>query len=204
MSQPLPVLNLTHGQVAWALSSGQDPDQLTLDQLRYLRQLGVPFTPKEQGTGTGNPLTYDYDHYIETGVALYMVRRSMKPQDIAKVLITFRDDLRAQYREAFTVQSFRAIQAEWVKSHGRMIPMLIEERFLRLHDRYSDKPGSYEMVLPHDSADPKLLADQRLQIGDTVERYPGEDARTLVPISRLVLEFVAWAQEAPAIRAGRP
>jgi hypothetical protein len=37
-------LNLTHGQVAWALARGAPPAALLLDQLRYLRQLGVPFS----------------------------------------------------------------------------------------------------------------------------------------------------------------
>jgi len=36
-------LSLTHGQVAWALARGEPPAALLIDQLRYLRQLGVPF-----------------------------------------------------------------------------------------------------------------------------------------------------------------
>jgi hypothetical protein len=38
-----------------------------------------------------------------------------------------------------------AFAAEWVKSRGAMVP-LIEETFLRLHDRYSERPGSFELV----------------------------------------------------------
>jgi hypothetical protein len=34
------------------------------------------------------------------------------------------------------------------------------------------------------------------------ELYPGEKARTLVPLRRLVLELVAWALEAPETRPG--
>jgi hypothetical protein len=44
-------LSLTHGQVAWALARGQPPSDQLIDQLRYLRQLGVPFSKAELGAG---------------------------------------------------------------------------------------------------------------------------------------------------------
>ena len=42
-----------------------------------------------------------------------------------------------------------------------------------------------------------------MQIGMVTEKYPGEEARTLLPLTRLVLELVAWAREAPEIKPGR-
>ena len=53
----IPRLALTHGQVAWALCAGQPPDQVTIDRLRYLRQLHVPFGADEVGVGRGNRLS---------------------------------------------------------------------------------------------------------------------------------------------------
>jgi hypothetical protein len=34
------------------------------------------------------------------------------------------------------------------------------------------------------------------------ERYPGETARMLLPLTRLVFELVAWALEAPETKPG--
>ena len=76
-----------------------------------------------------------------------------------------------------------------------MVP-LINERFVRLHDRYSERPGSFDLV----PGDP---FDAFRQFATVTERYPGGDLRTLLPITRLVTELVAWAREAPEIKPGR-
>jgi len=68
-------LSLTHGQVAWALARGQPPTALLLDQLRYLRQLGVPFSKSELGGGRGNRIHYGFDHLIELGGAVWSAAR---------------------------------------------------------------------------------------------------------------------------------
>jgi hypothetical protein len=44
--------------VAWALARGQPPSDQLIDQLRYLRQLGVPFSKAELGAGSGNRIRY--------------------------------------------------------------------------------------------------------------------------------------------------
>ena len=72
----------------------------------------------------------------------------------------------------------------------------INQRFVRLHDRFSERLGSFELV-PGDSF------DAFRQFATVTERYPGGDLRTLLPITRLVLELVAWAHEAPEVKPGR-
>jgi hypothetical protein len=42
MATPIPSLNLTHGQILWALARGTRPDRRLIDQVRYLRLLGYP------------------------------------------------------------------------------------------------------------------------------------------------------------------
>jgi hypothetical protein len=34
------------------------------------------------------------------------------------------------------------------------------------------------------------------------ERYPGSDFKTVLPLTRLVIELVVWAREAPEIKPG--
>ena len=188
-------LSLTHGQVAWALARGQQPTAMLTDQLRYLRQLGVPFSRHELGGGRGNRIRYGFDHLIELGVALFGLQRGMTPREVAGILVEHRAELRRCYRDILAALPASAFEAEWVKSRGAVVPIM-NETFLRLHDRYSERPGSCELV-PGGSFD--LLS----QLATVTERYPGDELRTLLPLTRLVIELVAWAREAPEIKPGR-
>jgi hypothetical protein len=196
MPSQLPRFELTHGQVAWALSEGLRPSRRLLDELRYLRQLGVPFETSERGKGRGNPLHYDYDHLLEVGVAQFATRRGLRPREVASFLVENRDALRPIYRQVFCDQPQAAIEEEWVTSRGRMVPFLADELFLRLHDRYSDSSGKID-ILNQDEV------SSILPLGALVERFPGGETRTLLPLTRLALQLVAWARCAPEIRPGR-
>ena len=181
--------------MAWALARGEPPATLLIDQLRYLRQLGVPFSKSELGGGRGNRIRYGFDHLIELGVAVFGLERGMRPREMARILVDHRAELRRCYRDTLAALPESAFGAEWVKSRGAVVPMM-NERFMRLHDRYAERPGSFDLV-PGDA----LAAF--LQIATITERYPGGEARTLLPLTRLVIELVAWAREAPEIKPGR-
>ena len=144
-------LSLTLGQVAWALARGRPPSEQLIDQLRYLRQLGVPFSKAELGAGSGNRIRYGFDQLIELGVAVFGRERGMRPREIAGMLVDHRAEFRRFYRDTLAALPEEAFTAEWVKSRGAMVPF-IKETFLRLHDRYSERPGSFELV-PGDSFD---------------------------------------------------
>jgi len=134
-------LSLTHGQVAWALARGQQPTAVLIDQLRYLRQLGVPFSKHELGGGRGNRIRFGFDQLIELGVALFGLQRGMAPREVAGILIEHRSELRRCYRDILAAQPEAAFEADWVKSRGAQVPIM-NEILLRLHDRYSERPGS--------------------------------------------------------------
>ena len=188
-------LALTHGQVAWALARGEPPSAQLIDQLRYLRQLGVPFSKAELGSGSGHRIRYGFDHLIELGVAIFGLERGVRPREVARILVDHRAELRRCYRDTVAELPESAFEADWVKSRGAVQP-IINERFLRLYDRYSEQPGSFELV-PGDA----LAAF--MQFAMAVERYPGGEIRTALPLIRLVTELVAWAREAPEIKPGR-
>jgi hypothetical protein len=189
MSNLISKLNLSHGQVLWALSRGLPASQLTIDQVRNLRLLGVPFGTDHLGLGRGNRARYRFDHLIELGIALFAIRQGMKRQDVAALLTKNRKRFRELYRQAFENQPEAAINEEWVKSRGRLTPILGDETFLRLHDRYSEAPGTFDILPPN-------------QGFGLSESYPGEKTRMLLPLTRLVLELTAWAAEAPETRPG--
>jgi hypothetical protein len=192
---PLPDLNLSHGQVLWALARGTLPDRVLRDDVRYLRLLGVPFREAELGAGRGNRVRYRFEHLIELGVALFGLRHGMRPREVASLLTRDRKSLRSLYRSAWQKQPPTAVEQPWVKSRGAIVTLLADELFLRMHDRYSSKPGTIETVGP----------DELHELSDFLgmaEKYPGEKARILLPLTRLVLELVAWAQEAPEFKPG--
>src|SRR5262249_802325 len=127
MTTEIPKLSLSHGQVLWALSHGMPASQETADQVRYLRLLGVPFGRDDLGMGSGNRISYRFEHLIELGLALFGLRRGVKPKDIAGMLVKNRAQLRRLYRQAFQEQPEAALKAEWVKSRGRIAPILGDE-----------------------------------------------------------------------------
>jgi len=196
MSQ-IPRLQLTHGQVAWSLCGGQPPDKRTLDALRYLRQLGVPFTKDELGVGRGNRLTYTFDHLVECAVAMYAIRRATKPSQAAQFLVLERNALRKMYREAFHECPEGALDAEWIKSRGHIVPTVSDERFIRVHDRYAETSGKIELMTMDE------VMTFKAGIGDLVERH-SNDIYALVPLKRVMLEAVALSRIAPVTPPGRP
>lgn len=192
----VPELSLSFSQVAWAISLGQEPNKVLPEQLNYLRQLGIPFEKTQIGLGRGNRVTYGFDELIETALAIRGIRFGMKPAEMAKFILDNRKHLRKLYRQALADQPDAALKAEWVKSRGRSGALLADEIFLRLHDKYSSSPGKFEyQQIPNPTEE-----DIRTMM-DPVEMVGGEP-RKLFSLTRLVLETVAWALDAPEYRTG--
>jgi hypothetical protein len=193
----VPHLDLSLGQVAWAINLGRPPAKPMLNQLNYLRQLGIPMAVTGRGAGRGNRVRYGFYDLIEAGLALYAVQHGLKPVDLKKLFIDQREAMREDYRQALKSQPESRLQEPWVKQRGIAGPVFADERWLRLHDRYADKPGTYDFVGLE-----ALQSDSGLQPFDLAETYPGEAPRGLVPLTRLMLRWIAWALEAPEVKTG--
>jgi|SRR6185312_16161283 len=192
----IPRLKLSLGQVAWAICDGRPPDPVTIDRLRYLRQLGVPF--EREGEGSGNRRTYGFDQLIECALAMYAIRVRYKPSEVALVQVAERKALRRRARKIFSGLKEGELTAPWIKSRGAVREVLQDEQYIRLHARFSQTPGTFETV-----SWAELDASPRLQFSDLIERYPDGNTRPLVPLKRVMLPAVAWALEAPETRPGR-
>ena len=180
-------LSLNHGQVAWVTSGGMPPSLQMRSHLHYLRRLGVPFEAWELGKGRGNLMHYGFDHLIELGVALFCLHWGMRPGETATLLVANRAKLRALYRRAWIEQLSSTTDEPCVKSRSPLVPVVCDELFLRIiHDRHSKAPGNFE-VLQIRNFD--LLVSEKHQV----------DA-SILPLTRLVLEFMALAREAPEIK----
>jgi hypothetical protein len=190
----VPKFSLSHGQALWAVSYGSPASQQVTDQVRRLRQLGIPFGTDDLGIGRGSRAKYRFDHLIELGLALFGLRRGLKPTEVASILIKNRSHLRRLFRQILEAQPEEALGAEWIKSQGHGVPIFADEVFVRLHDRYSEQPGKLDVLGPEETNPSGLFG--------LAEHYPGDRARTLVPLTRLILELIAWAKEAPETRPG--
>jgi hypothetical protein len=167
-----------------------------LDQLRYLRQLDVPFAEQRRGKGRGRPIHYSYEEVVEMAVALFALRRGVRPYLVADYLVTNRTTLHRTFRRALEEQPATVLKASWLKSREKHQAVLANKQLLRLHDRMRNASESYELVQPWKA--PKL-ADSCKQ-GDL---FPDGTADTLIPLTRLVLELIYWARQAPDIKPGR-
>ena len=192
----IPPLRLSSGQLLWVLNRGGGPDKRLRNEVRYLRRLGVPHREDKVGQGRGNRLFYAYEDLIELGVAIHAMRHGAKAADAAKFLRGERTMLRKLFVDALADFNEDALKDPWVRSRGKTIPLLAHDITLRLHDRYSAKPGTYELIAPGGTTEFANMLGMREVFAD------GED-RLLVPLTRIAIELLAWALEAPEIRPGR-
>ena len=195
MPHQLPNLELTQGQLLWSIRYGREPTQLVKDQVRYLRTLGIPAAAKEQARGPGSRITYDFFDLIEIGLAVTALDLRFRPQDIAAVLAGNRDEMRKVYSSTWKELPDAALQASWVISQGREVPILADEVYLRFHGRRSEQWGQIDFVGPNEATD-------ELPFFEPIERFAGERPQRLIPLKRLMIQWVSWALEAPPTKPG--
>ena len=203
MHAEIPQLDLTHGQFLWILGQGASPQgpqrRLLLDQLRYLRQLDVPFAEHPRGPGRGRAIRYSYGEAVEMAVALFALRHGVRPHLVADYLVTNRPALRRIFRRALEAQPATALEAACSKKNrGTQQAVLANESFLRLHNRMRNASGSYELVKPWKAPELADLCRQK-----ELELFPEGPAEIHIPLTRLVLEVTYWAEQAPDITRGR-
>ena len=198
MPNAIPHLTLSLGQMAWALNYGIPPSKEMLNQLRYLRLKGIPIA-QEEGQGSGNRLTYDFDALIETGVALFAMERGMKIKEIANYLVENRSRIRKEARRTFRNLPDKWLEEKWLKSQGREFVMRKDEIYLRVHDRHSQAAGTIEMIGMEDITE---SGRNKLMFWDMVERLPDGGKRYLLPFTRLLQMWVYWALQAPPTSPG--
>lgn len=196
MLRHVPELLLTQGQLLWAVNYGREPDIRLRNHVRYLRALDIPPATTRQASGPGKSIAYDFFDLIEGGIAVTGLDLGFRPKDIAALLVKQRGEMRSLYANTWRELPTAAIDQDWVKSRSRIVPILGDEIFIRLHDRRSEKWGQVDVVNPEE-------ASERLPAFEPVERFFDEAPRRLLPLKRLMRQWVGWAMEAPPINPGR-
>lgn len=195
MPKTVPDLSLTQGQVLWALGHGREPDKVLKDQVRYLRLLGIPGAVSQNAAGPGKRIRYDFFDLVELGLGVTALRHRFKPKDISAVLHDDRERMRQAIEMAWHDLPEDALGQPWVRSRGAQVPVALEDFFVRLHERRSEKWGKLDLV----GFDQASLG---LDIFTPIEIFEDGEIRVLIPMKALMLPWVAWALEAPAIRTG--
>lgn len=191
MSPSVPHLALSHGQVLWCLAGGKEPSPPLPHQVRYLRQLGIPFNESEMGRGRGIRLSYGFYHLVELGVAHEGIRRRIQPR-----FLTMLVDERVEYRRVYRDAYLELVKDPAVfERDPRSRPLFENEFLLRLHDRYSDTPGEITVVT-------RPSAGSGATLGDLVESYEGEEDRVVIALKPLIVRLMRLAKIAPVTRPG--
>ena len=191
----VPGFELSYGQLLWSVNYGREPDRILKDQARYLRTLDLPPAAKREASGSGKRITYDFCDLIELGLAVTSLDFGFRPKEIAAGLVGNRTDMRQRYTKVWKEIPEAALLDDWVKSRGRVKPMLGEDYYVRLHDRRSERFGQLDFVGFEE-------ATETLEPFEPIERFDVGSPRRLIPLKRYMLQWVAWAQEAPAIKPG--
>ena len=195
MPLAIPDLSLTQGQLLWALGHGREPSELLKDQLRYVRQLGIPRKSTQQAPGSGNRIRYDFYDLVEVGVAAKALELRFRPADIKPILVDHRREFHETIATAWRELPDAALTQPWVKSRGKVIAFVGDEIFVRLHDRRSERWGKLDLLMP------SRLGEEMSPI-TMKEVFPDGEERPVIQLKQSMLPWVAWALEAPEPRRG--
>lgn len=190
MTLPIPHLALSHGQVLWCLAGGEEPNDLLISRVRYLRQLGIPFADGKTGGGRGVRVTYDFDQFLELAVAWQALRQRLEPRLLKKISEarrTIRTQLRKAYREL-------AEHPENFEGNPRVRSVFDPEIYLCFADRFSEDPGAIQFKEPEESKD--------YRVGDLVHKSNDGSEGIAIPLKSLVSWQISLAKVAPPTRPG--
>jgi len=194
MPATIPDLHLSHGQLVWAACYGRAPSKVLTNRVRYLRQLGVPRFDDADNDNRGRRTRYTFDDLCILGIGLTALSFGVKPRDVGRMLNASRADVLAGSHTAWKELPEGVLDEPWVRSRGASVPVYEDEFFLRLQDPDDNPLRDRPIFAPDDPTQPWLYA---------IEHSPGEPVRRNIPLKRLMVQWVAWALEAPEMKPGR-
>ena len=190
MTTSIPRLSLSHGQVMWCLGGGQPVKKPLPEQVRYLRQIGIPFLEAERGEGRGIRVSYGYYELVELGLACEALRRRIQPR-LLTALVTHRERFKQVYRNAY--QELAVYPDAFKETDPNSRPGYEDDYYFEFSGPYSSAPGA--ITFAHD-ANPKGLP------GDLVGRQEGQEDVAVIPLKPIVARLLALAAIAPETRPG--
>lgn len=198
MRDPFEHNRMNFGQMAFAIALGRKPDQTVLDNLRYLRQLGVPYAPG-QTPGSGHWLQYGFNPMFECAFGLEWLKWGLRPRQIAQISIEERKHVLGIGRRALEDLDEDLILGTALAPGERLAVDPAHELFAVLDKGREGREYTYSLVeaTPEDPyPKPGLIYD------DLSSRGAGLYTPS-VPLYRLVGTLLIHARNAPVTRPGR-
>ena len=185
----IPSLELSLGQLLWAVSLGQEPSPEVRDRARYLALQGIPRAGHEQGPGKGQRIVYDSDDLILVGLALLALAEGYKPRVMKDYLVRQRERF---LREVHTVWESlpEGILDDPDTFKRNTFSLYEDDYYVRLSGRGRGEPADLEFVSPQTG--PPYMA----------EVMPGEEPAKVFPLKFWMPKWVGWALRAPAKTPG--
>ena len=193
MKDPFAGKPLSFGQVVYAITGSTQPNEVTIDQLRYLRRLGIPFSP-EEAKGSGNRMAYTFDHLFECGVAIVALG-FLKPRDVQEIIVGHRTQFRKVGRDTLAL-----LGKGWATILDRYEPdgAHRDDRRLVLTDRYSDDPCNFYLMGGSDGRKSEVPVHSTHRLPHTAQ-ITGRH----IALKSLVAMLVFRALQAPETKPGR-
>lgn len=193
MKDPFARNPLSFGQVVYAITGSTHPKGVTVDQLRYLRRLGIPFAP-EEAQGSGNRLPYTFDHLFECAVGIVALG-FLKPKDVQQIIVGHRKALRKVGRETLAL-----LGGEWstILDHYDPGGLHQDNRRLVLTDRYSDDPCNFYLMAGSNARKNELSLHSTHRLPATAQ-LTGRH----IALNSLVATIVYRGMQAPQTKPGR-
>ncbi|WP_158886642.1 hypothetical protein [Rhodanobacter sp. L36] len=189
----VPRFALTRGQVAWTVCRGQTPEQSVLDQLRYLKQIGIPFADGAQEKGRGNRVTYSFYDLMDVAVAFEALRRGV-PARLLKHLVERRPIMRKAYRDCFKSIPEAAYEDRQALEARHQTTLYQNDIYISFKGRFSPRPGDTQIV-DSNHVSPEVLEhllDQLIHGPDT----------TTIALMPLMIPIMVYAAKAPYTPTG--
>ena len=198
MRDPFETNPLSFGQVAQAICYGNTPDPETVDRLRYLRQLGIPFSESER-TGSGFRKNYTFDQLFECALAVEWIRWGGKPRHVAEAILRNRADVGDVGRKVLKGLKDEDLKRALSLKGGLHQPT--GDEILAILSREA-KNSIYGLDLVKRSAKTPGAGTEGLEFARRLPVFGRATYEPVVPLFQLVASLVAHARNAPETRPG--
>jgi hypothetical protein len=189
MTPSVPNISLSHGQLLWCLGGGEPVKKPLPDQIRYLRQIGIPYLESKEGEGRGVRVDYGFYELMEVGLACEALRQRVRPK-LLKSLVEQRPRLQAAYRKAYRQLSN---DPDAFKGDPNAQGFYEDDLYVQIESPYSDNPGDITFASQEGSD---------WHFGDLVRRQAGHEDQAVIPLKALMTRLLTLAPLAPETRPG--
>lgn len=187
----IPELELSHGQLLWAIALGNDPSAEARDRARYLRLLGIPRPPAGKGPGSGQRIVYGFDDLVLVGLGMLALSNAFPPRTIKKGLVDRRSSLLMGVHSAWLDLPADIVDDPVSISRGKKLFGYESEFYVSFSGFGRGKQSKLDFI--QTSKNPM----------QPVKIIPGESPEILFSLKQWMPQWVAWALRAPKQTRGR-